>query len=100
MSSPSGAAERSHHTVIGNVDNLQSNPKLVLSSHCFALPDMCSRYTDSPAVHEYMLSAIFLFDMVVKFHLAFVEHEQLVTDPHRIRARYLRYVTTIADYVT
>lgn len=56
---------------------------------------MRSPYSDSPAVHEYVLTAIFLIDMVVKFRLAFVEHEQLVTDPRRIRARYLRYITAV-----
>lgn len=46
--------------------------------------------TDTPAIQEYLLSTVYLLDMLFKFRLAFVEREQLVTDPIRIRARYLR----------
>ena len=50
----------------------------------------CSPFTDGPAIHEYVLSAIFAVDMVLKFRLAFREHEQLVGCPKRILRRYMR----------
>lgn len=51
----------------------------------------CSPFTDGPAIHEYVLSAIFAVDMALKFRLAFREHEQLVGCPKRILQRYLRW---------
>ena len=50
----------------------------------------CSPFTDGPAIHEYVLSAIFAVDMALKFRLAFREHEQLVGCPKRILQRYMR----------
>ena len=51
----------------------------------------CSPFTDGPAIHEYVLSAIFAVDMALKFRLAFREHEQLVGCPKRILQRYMRW---------
>jgi hypothetical protein len=51
----------------------------------------CSPFTDGPAIHEYVLSAIFAADMALKFRLAFREHEQLVGCPKRILQRYMRW---------
>lgn len=64
---------------------------LMYSACLLILPLLrCSPFTDAPAIHEFVLSAIFLVDMVLKFRLAFREHEQLVGDPKRIRQRYMR----------
>lgn len=49
-----------------------------------------SPFGDMPAIHEYVLSAIFLVDMILKFRLAYRKDEQLIGDPSTIRTRYLR----------
>jgi len=49
-----------------------------------------SPFDDMPAINEYVLSAIFLADMILKFRLAYRKNEQLIGDPSIIRTRYLR----------
>ncbi len=69
------------------VTNCLSDAQALTPSGCRCVR---SPFDDMPAINEYVLSAIFLVDMILKFRLAYRKNEQLIGDPSTIRTRYLR----------
>ena len=47
-------------------------------------------FSNAASLHEYVLTTIFLADLVLKFRLAFRSQEQLIGDPAQIRKRYFK----------